>query len=280
MEELSMYKLLVVDDQKIIRDGFIRMLQRDSRNKYQIYQADCGQEALKTALEVEPQIVVTDVKMPDYSGLELIRRLKTRLKGSKYVIISGYDNFSYAKEAIRLEVSDYLLKPINRADVAEVMDKLTSSLDSLDTEANAVSEMVGLNNDDLNKPSGEKLSIGVDNTGNSSAQQKMIVEYAMDYVNKNFDKNLSLTYISNLVSRNYSYFSNLFSTETGSNFCDYLRNVRIEKAKELLRDMRYMVNDISRKVGYQDTVQFSKAFRKHTGMTPGQYRSQYAKKTQ
>jgi len=275
-----MYKLLVVDDQKIIRDGFIRMLQRDSRNKYQIYQADCGQEALKTALEVEPQIVVTDVKMPDYSGLELIRRLKTRLKGSKYVIISGYDNFSYAKEAIRLEVSDYLLKPINRADVAEVMDKLTSSLDSLDTEANAVSEMVGLNNDDLNKPSGEKLSIGVDNTGNSSAQQKMIVEYAMDYVNKNFDKNLSLTYISNLVSRNYSYFSNLFSTETGSNFCDYLRNVRIEKAKELLRDMRYMVNDISRKVGYQDTVQFSKAFRKHTGMTPGQYRSQYAKKTQ
>jgi len=272
-----MYKLLLVDDQKIIRDGFKRILLRSLPERYDIYEADCGNAAEKIALDLKPQIVITDVKMPDFSGLELIKRLKTKLKGSKYVVISAYENFRFAKEAIKLEVSDYLLKPINRSDVEELMEKLINSLQEQKADTNLSIEKFSETGVNLDNYLDIKSFDEFESTSDSSIPHNRIVEYVIDYVNENYSKDLSLAYMANLVDRNYSYFSSLFSSETGINFSNYLRNVRMEKAKELLSDLKYKINDVSHKVGYLDGVQFCKTFGKYTGMPPGKYRSMNVK---
>ena len=252
-----MYKVLVVDDQKIIREGLIKILNRNTCGIEEIFEADCGQAAEDIALALKPHIIVTDIKMPDFSGLELIKKLKPRLKGTKFVVLSGYDDFQFAREAIRLEVVDYLLKPVNRSDVEELIGKIIGSLrrETGFTGCEDVPAAIELKNE------------------NADGHRGKIIEYALDYIHKNYYRDITLAFVANLVSRNYSYFSNIFRSETGYAFSDYLRIIRMEKAKVLLKDMRYKINDIAKMVGYPDPIQFSKTFSRAFGMTPGQFRS-------
>jgi len=103
--------------------------------------------------------------------------------------------------------------------------------------------------------------------GNKTAMEKSIV-----YLNENYDKDVNLAVISNYVSLNYSYFSQLFKEYTGENFTNYLRRLRIEKAKQLLDNGEYRINEVGKMVGYIDSKQFTKIFRKLTGVSPSQYK--------
>lgn len=101
---------------------------------------------------------------------------------------------------------------------------------------------------------------------------KNSIEKAIEYINKNYNKDLDLAMVSNEVSLNYSYFSQLFKQHTGESFVTYLKKIRVEKAKELLRSDRYKVYEIANKVGYEDSKQFTKIFRSITGISPVEFR--------
>ena len=98
------------------------------------------------------------------------------------------------------------------------------------------------------------------------------MEKSIVYLNENYNKDISLAVISNYASLNYSYFSQLFKEYTGENFINYLRRLRIEKAKKLLSDGEYRINEVSKMVGYVDSKQFTKIFRKLTGVSPSEYK--------
>lgn len=98
------------------------------------------------------------------------------------------------------------------------------------------------------------------------------IDKALDYINKNYYKDLNLAIVSNEVSLNYSYFSQLFKEYTGENFVNYLKKIRINKAKELLRESNYKIYEVAQKVGYEDSKQFTKIFRNITGVSPVEYR--------
>jgi two-component system, response regulator YesN len=98
------------------------------------------------------------------------------------------------------------------------------------------------------------------------------IEKAIDYINENYYKDLNLAIVSNEVSFNYSYFSQVFKEYTGENFVNYLKKIRINKAKDLLRSSDFKIYEVAQKVGYEDSKQFAKIFRSITGVTPGEYR--------
>jgi len=123
------YKLLVVDDEELVRNAIISKLDWSSLGFEPVMQAEDGEQALEMALEFKPEVVLTDVRMPFMDGLELAERLAKELPDTKVIILSGHDEFEYAQEAIKIGVMDYILKPIRSAKLTELMRNVKQLLD-------------------------------------------------------------------------------------------------------------------------------------------------------
>ena len=127
---MATYRVLLVDDEEDIRVGISRKMDWASLDLELVGEAENGQDALELAEQLKPDIVLTDIKMPFMDGLELCRILTVRLPASKFVIFSGFDDFEYAKQAIQMNVSEYILKPINAAELTAVLQRLRGQLDT------------------------------------------------------------------------------------------------------------------------------------------------------
>lgn len=123
-----MYKVLIADDEKNIRLGIQAMIRREYP-EFTTFIASDGQEALEIIIENEPDIVITDIKMPRMDGIQLIKELQQKEIKASIVILSGYDDFTYAKEAIKHKVRDYLLKPVNRSELFKTLNLITEELE-------------------------------------------------------------------------------------------------------------------------------------------------------
>ena len=124
------YRVLLVDDEEDIRVGISRKMDWAGLGFSLVGEAENGQDALEMAEQLRPDVVLTDIKMPFMDGLELCRILTQRLPAAKFVVFSGFDDFEYAKQAIRMNVSEYILKPINAPELSEVLRKLRDQLDT------------------------------------------------------------------------------------------------------------------------------------------------------
>ena len=127
MEE---YRVLLVDDEEDIRVGISRKMDWAALGFSLVGEAENGREALELAEALEPDVVLTDIKMPFMDGLELCRILTERLPAAKFVVFSGFDEFEYAKQAIRMNVFEYILKPISAAELEGVLQRLRERLDA------------------------------------------------------------------------------------------------------------------------------------------------------
>ena len=131
---MELYRVLLVDDEEDIRVGISRKMDWEGLGFTLVGEAENGRDALELAETLEPDLVLTDIKMPFMDGLELCRILTERLPASKFVVFSGFDDFEYAKQAVRMNVSEYILKPINAAELSDVLRKLKGQLDAERTE--------------------------------------------------------------------------------------------------------------------------------------------------
>lgn len=503
-----MYKILIADDEKNIRLGIQAMINREFPNTFETTLAADGQEALDM-LNDDVDILITDIKMPRLDGIQLIKALQEKEKQPSIVILSGYDDFRYAKEAIKHRVKDYLLKPVNRNELFNALNNIIKELESsnkmtyqhideyrasqlnyillnpnlqtsdidilykkMQMEAynddyyvgivntgnkiegeiilNLINQRLGreqsegsticfLDKDELTvviTPDKEIFSLLMDQLGKDrylfvyigisekaedireikkfyeQAKQSLkyhflfprnkvfsydtikekrtvsevpvdnirkifnmlgtdrekeikshllqVLDYetisnndiiyleslsekinsiifesffsklgeesmetfklfnkirnmynfdnfheyfqaledllmrlheynkqiksvyseqkymdkAIAFIRENYYKDLNLAVVSNYISLNYSYFSHMFKEYTGQNFVDYLKMVRIEKSRELLRETDQKVFEISEKVGYKNPKQFARVFREIEGVSPKEYREQ------
>ena len=126
---MELYRVLLVDDEEDIRVGISQKMDWQGLGFELVAEAENGKDALDLAEALRPDVILTDIKMPFMDGLELCRILTERLPASKFVVFSGFDDFEYAKQAIRMNVSEYILKPINAAELASVLEKLKEQLD-------------------------------------------------------------------------------------------------------------------------------------------------------
>lgn len=126
---MSLYSVMLVDDEKEVREAIARKLDWETMGFQVVGSAENGEEALEIAEQLCPDVVMTDIKMPFMDGLTFCQQLKENQMNAKVVIFSGFDEFDYAKEAIKLEVEEYILKPINAAELREVFERLKKTLD-------------------------------------------------------------------------------------------------------------------------------------------------------
>ena len=234
--------ILLIDDEKVIRKG-IKKLVEDVITGYKVvWEASNGSEALEILTIEVPDIIITDIRMPSMNGIDFIRFSKEKLPSTPIIVISGHDDFIYVREALKLGVKDYLLKPISRSDLANIL----LNIDYPNNE-----------NDKSIEENGESAHI---------RQIKGLIE-------KNLNSDLTLHFISQALNLHPNYISQLFSQKTNIRLSEYIANRRIEKSKELLANTNLKIIDISHLVGYADSKHFSTVFKRVVGMTPQGFRN-------
>lgn len=235
-----MFNVLVVDDEHIQREG-IKNLIYQYKFPFHVLEAENGRAAEEILNRNAIDILITDVKMPMMSGLELSKLAKKTQDNLKIVICSGYDEFEYAKTAIKLGVVNYLLKPLVIEEFLEVMAEITQL------------------SPHLGDPEHESM-------------ESSVIRQVKEMVKDHFQRDISLTEAANEVYLSPGYLSILFKKETGMNFSKYLTHFRLRKASHLLLHSNMKINDIAAFVGLDNTSYFCRLFKSNYGVSPLQYR--------
>lgn len=238
-----MKKILIVDDEKFIRNGISAILSNSFGDTIVVELAKNGKEALEILKKDEFHLVITDINMPFINGIDLIKELRTFNKKAEIIVISGYDEFEYARQCMKYGVKNYLLKPVNDVELIDLIK--------------------------------ENMEIEEINVVEDSHQVKLdhiYIEKAKAYIDNNYFRDINMAVVSNYVSLNYSYFSSVFNKIVGMNFSDYLNFVRVQKSKILLKNIDYKIHEISDMVGYKNSKHFTKNFKKFEKITPIEFR--------
>lgn len=244
-----MYKVVLVDDEEIIVNGLKKVIDWEKYNCQVVGTAFDVASGTKIICEVNPDILFTDIKMPDNDGLAMIAGLRSEFPNMQITILSGFNDFEYARYAMKLDVCRYLLKPSKISEISEALEEMIRKL-SKNAVQNNTEEKSSLN--DINS---------------------FIVRTAIDYIKENYSKKLTLTEVAENTHVSQWHLSKLLNKHAGKSFHDILNEIRIKKAKELLKDASLRISDISDMTGYADSAHFSKIFKKETGMSANTYRS-------
>lgn len=243
-----MYKVFLADDELWVTIGVKKLIEKTGLPFQVIGEAMNGIMALEAIIEKKPDVLITDIRMPGYDGLELAEQLKARQQDIKVILLSGYADFEYARKALRLGTFEYLLKPVKYEQLEETLQKL---LDELESEGK-VPEGSGL----------EEVNISV-------------IREIVQEIQGNYTENITLTQLAERYNISVSHLSSLIKEELGVSYVDYITTKRIQKAKELLTASRLSVNEVGEEVGYKDYYYFNKVFKKITGITPSKYRKSF-----
>lgn len=242
------FKVIVADDEKLIARSLSRRIEESGRNFRVVAQAGTGLEALELAREWMPDVVFSDIKMPEMDGIGLISRLRELNPSIFCVIVSGYSDFEYTRAAIRNHAADYLLKPVNREELAALLSRLEAQLQAR-----------------------EKTVVS-----NREAGAEQIVRNVMAYLRENYSRQIDFGALAESQAVSAPYLSRLFHAYAGVSPSRYLTAYRMEQARKLLRDSNLSVGEIAERVGYPDPFHFSRSFKNAVGISPAQYREEQA----
>lgn len=252
----SLYSVVVIDDNRIAVEAIVRSTDWDLCGCQVAGSAYDGVAGLRLIEEVQPDIVVIDIQMPGFNGLEVIGKMREQKKNIQFIIISGYSQFEYARQALRYEVKDYLLKPVMKEEMEAALKHVADELNTLKRK--------NKQEEDLNDPlSGELKRIRKGMDGYS-----LVVSGALKRIEHDMDKNISLGDMAGEFLISPGHFSKCFKRETGVGFVSYVTMVKMEKARELLKDPQNRVGEVARMLGYSDYAYFFQVFKKQFGYAP------------
>lgn len=251
-----MYKLLIVDDESLVRRGITSLVDLHALNIGEVYEASNGHEALEIFKRHGADLILADINMPRMNGLEFSEAVKALRPDVRIAIITGYDYFDYAVKALKIGVEDYILKPISRKDVTEVLTKLISRLES-DRKKQEVTRVVG----EILQDSGADVELAY--------REQILAIIDRELNNSAF----SLSLLASDMGFSSGYLSSLFKKIFGQTFQDYVLNHRLERAKLLLLTTGMKNYEVAHAVGFDDVNYFGTRFRKLYGLSPRQYQA-------
>lgn len=240
--------ILIVDDEQYVCDSVKLKIGRLAHPaEYRVTGCSSGSAALKL-LKAEPfDALITDIRMPFMTGISLIRAARENGFAGRIFVLSGYDDFTYVRDAFTGGADDYLLKPVSVSQLDEKFRQL------LDADAAAGGH-------------------GAPRQPEAAGRPRSVIPYALEYIRTHYmNSDLRMEEVAKHVSTSYSHFSSLFRRETGITFPAYLRRLRVEKAIEYLRDPDLKIAEVCYRVGFKYPQQLSNDFKKVTGVYPSEY---------
>ena len=241
-----MMKVVVVEDEALVRRGIVLAVDWAGVDCAVVGEAADGAEGLEVIRRCQPDIVVTDIKMPRMDGIEMVRRLRAEGNGAHVIILTAYSDFAYAQSAVKLGAVDYLLKPFHDGELEEAVTRLQSRVGR--SEAPTQGPDVALEG--------------------KSKYVKEALRYIAEHYN---DPEIGVSSVARSLGISEGHLSHEFKKETSRTLGSYLTDCRIHAAMELLRDCRNKVYEVAELVGYRDVAYFGSTFKKLVGVSPSEY---------
>ncbi len=246
-----MYNVMIIDDEASARKLIRNSIDWASFDMEVVGEAASGIEAINTIDDLRPDLAFVDISMPFMDGIEFSKLASERYPDLIIIIMTAFDKFEYARQCVSMSIFEYMLKPMVRSEVMEVLAKAKVKLDAMERPVKEEAESSG---------------------GRST------IEGVMDYIQINYtDSTLNLTSVAQAFNFSSSYLSRKFKTETGKGFAQYLNQVRMENAIKLAGPNVKMF-EISSKVGIPDPNYFGRCFKKYTGKSYSDYAAELGEK--
>lgn len=246
-------KLLIADDEDAVRRGICKYIQLHTDRFDRIYTAENGQKALDLIVLHRPDIMLLDVRMPLKNGVEVMQEASAMGIMPATIVLSAYDEFRYAQQALRCGAKEYLLKPTRSSDILALVNRIAD-------------EIYGREDTDLSvQEAGEEVPAAV-----LRAEQ---------FIREHYYEDISAVQAAEYAGITPGYLSTLFSRYRGYGFSDFINSIRIDRACVYLEQGYLKTYEIAYKVGFRDEKYFSKTFRKMRGMSPAEYRKMKNKKS-
>lgn len=246
-----MYKVALVDDEHLILEGLKRAMPWASLSCEVVGTASDGREGLALVRREQPDILFTDIRMPNLDGLAMIAALGSEFPRMQVTVLTAFRDFDYAQHAITLGVCRYLLKPSKMEELKEAVRTMTARLDAL----------------------AQRTPQHADEHAEGGEAGCFVVNAALAFMQAHCTEHICLSDVAENVYVSQWHLSKLINKHTGQSFLDLLGGMRIERAKQLLGDPAMRVCTIAQEVGFSDVAHFSKSFKRIVGRTPGEYRS-------
>ncbi len=246
-----MYRVILVDDERLIIRGLSSVVPWAELGCEVAGVAYDGKSGLELIRSLKPDIVMTDIRMPNMDGLTMLAAIRSEYPQIQTAVLTAYRDFDYARQALTLGVCRYLLKPSNLDELKETVRLMASRLDTMPARKDEPEEET------------------VQAAGNH------LVRAALAYIREHCsEQHLSLGEVADHVYVSQWHLSKLLNRETGQSFFDLLGSMRISRAKELLADASMRIQDVAEATGFSDVAHFSRSFKRFAGCTPGEYRNQ------
>lgn len=237
-----LHSIVIIDDEPWIAIDLKENIDWNSLGYCIINNMYSPELALKYICEKNPDVVIVDINMPSMDGLTLIHKAQENGCTSTFIILTAYRDFSFAQDALRMNVKDYIVKPVNPEEIIQIFSRLKLSLPQ-----------------------------NSDCPAESSASANKFHEI-LDFINEHLAEKLTLQHISDTFFLNRNYICNLFKKELNCTFSQYLTDLRLKKACALLTKTSMTITEISMQCGFSDEFYFNKVFKKSEGISPGVYR--------
>jgi len=254
-----MYKVLIVDDEPAVISSLKRVIEKDKRffttgEAFSVKQAKLKME------DQAPDIIITDIKMPGETGIDLLKSIIEQNMDILTIVLSGYDNFDYVHDAFIYGAEEYLLKPLEPNKVGKLLDKIAEKLDKRQN----LGALVVKDSDDQDRASENYKNIA----------DKMI-DKIDHYLKSNLNEDHSLVVICRKFAISQPYLSKIIKKAKNCTYNEYLISLRIAEAKQLLRNRPdLLIADIAEAAGFSDQFYFSRVFKNITGKTPSEFRNE------
>ena len=238
-----MIRLLLVDDEPIILKGLRKLVDFEALGMAVVAEANDGRRALELIEQLRPDVVMTDIWMPVMDGVELMREISARALPIRVIVLSGYSEFAYAKQALLYGAMDYLLKPVGTEELAGALLRVAKAIEAEPPKS-----------------------------GQQPDEAKTEVESIRAYIASHYGEDLNLTRLAGMVYMNPSYVSALFKKRYGETLKDFITRVRMEQAARMLLDGNPKSYEISEQVGYNNVRHFNFVFKNYYGVSPTEYK--------
>jgi len=240
------YSVVIIEDEPLVLKEILETTAWSELNLKVIGQAQNGVDGEKLIKDSNPDLVITDIRLPGISGLEMLENCGV----VSSIILSGYSDFSYARKAIQLGVFDYLLKPFDDEDFYATLKKFVQTLEEEEQDYHKLKKEIV----------------------KTEECENFLIKMAINYVKSNFSKNIGLQDVADSLSVTESYLSRLFKEETKVNFLHFLNAYRINQSLIIMENPKLNINQIASCCGFTNSGYYSKIFKKIMGVNPSQFR--------
>lgn len=246
-----MYRVLIVEDEELLRKGLVFTFDWAVLNCLVVGEARNGAEGLELIHSLNPDLVITDIKMPLMDGLAMLSHFKQA--NFESIIMTGFEEFDYAKRAIELNVAKYITKPIDEEELKRAIEDITQKIDQKKRYQSMES----------NKP----ISF-IQSVNNQNIQYDKYTKQIIDFIDCHYQERISLDDIASELKISVGYVAKVFKVSTGYSVNDYLNRFRITKSIDLLKLDRYRLFEIAEMCGFSEYKYFHRVFRLYVKMSP------------